>query len=1256
MHSREEVQGRLQCGQCHRVLRSGQGRVNCVQCNAWFHVGCISAVNTEYTCGTCNRHANLQQRQHRMRLNLQQHVEEEREHLRFLCVTCHRVIQSNHRGLCCYICNSRFHIRCANVSDSQYRSLTSSFQTWLCLACQRSGGRHQNIPIHEMSQPQYLHSNGWQTDDLYKQSWAQRHMNQFQTKQNQWQHKKCTICNEQWPMRIQLNMDPYICTRCQRDKHNPKLFSAENDMDPGSVPPCLQNLTQIEELLIARACPFMTVYHKHGGQLGYSGHVLNLPQNIQQFINKLPVKISDLPILTVTRHGAANTHHSFRVRREKVLHALQWLKHNRFYVDIEIDLDSVQRLPVDGIPDTLLNFELPDTDSRHLADEGPPTEQLDDTTCSNPSSSFIPHVQQTQTEEQAIRSIIAGNDPLEWPPIENTPINEFYTEGLATMVFPTLFPYGKGDPTCKGRHHAVTLTEAFKHLERYCDTLPNGHSYWRFATHSRFPYWALNMKQRHELLSQSKVYLQQHPCDASLTVEQLQDLVGTMDSVQLMNRLQRYATKVLGSKQYWYTRYQELKALLEQKGPATFFWTVSSADNYWPELHSLLPHNTQTGITHSMRVNAVIKSPHITDWFFHSKLKDFVTYWLNKTLDAEWYWYRYEYQARGSTHAHGCAKLKNDPGLCELVKIAALGWMEEKANESNQSEPNHNQHVILHGQHAKKKAIAYADWLVITVNDSIPDDQWISPHPHPCSIKVTEVPGSELTEDYTNLVNTVQRHTHCSPAYCIKQKQSQQQPQCRFGYPKECTEQTDITFENLSNGDLRATLTTKRNDPRLNSHNRLMLQNWRANVDLQVIVDMTACARYMAKYFSKCEPHSKAMDAIYTDCISKLSLNSNSISAFQKAMIQVVGERDFGAQETAHILQSLPLYSCTFNFVTLSLDGGRQIRTDTQTQDDSITKPTMLETYMNRIQYQDNFPNLLSLNILEFVSKYSISKNELVHRANEVIVRTFPIYSSDPKGNNYGLYCKYQLLKLKPWCSSPQNAWNNLPECNETFISVYKQFLSTDYAKGLAIITEELQRAEQFESIQRANEDSNQTEDTHEHSQEEWMFLCQLQPTYDTPSNSPDPPEGTQVNGDEAANQMPPQLILSCPNWIKQMKKQSDTSMLRHPLTQVDINCLNEKQLHAYRLLSTHYTNNQESLHMLILGTAGTGKSFLIQAFSQLLQNKCLLTATTGIAAFHIGGITLHSALHLPVQKHNCNDLRGQTLALLQEKLRILNT
>lgn len=72
---------------------------------------------------------------------------------------------------------------------------------------------------------------------------------------------------------------------------------------------------------------------------------------------------------------------------------------------------------------------------------------------------------------------------------------------------------------------------------------------------------------------------------------------------------------------------------------------------------------------------------------------------------------------------------------------------------------------------------------------------------------------------------------------------------------------------------------------------------------------------------------------------------------------------------------------------------------------------------------------------------------------------------------------------------------------------------------------------------------------------------------------------------------------------------------------------------------------------MLILGTAGTGKSFLIQAIAQLLQVKCLLTATTGITAFHIGGITLHSAYQY--KNTIWNDLRGQSY---NTKLRIQYT
>lgn len=94
---------------------------------------------------------------------------------------------------------------------------------------------------------------------------------------------------------------------------------------------------------------------------------------------------------------------------------------------------------------------------------------------------------------------------------------------------------------------------------------------------------------------------------------------------------------------------------------STFFLTASS-DNYCAEMHNLMMHST-TSLTISVREQAVTDHPHIADWLFTGKLSDFIEQWLHEPLRAEWHWYHFEYQARGSTHAHGCAKLKNDPGI-----------------------------------------------------------------------------------------------------------------------------------------------------------------------------------------------------------------------------------------------------------------------------------------------------------------------------------------------------------------------------------------------------------------------------------------------------------------------------------------------------------------------------------------------------------------------------------------------------------------
>ncbi len=91
-------------------------------------------------------------------------------------------------------------------------------------------------------------------------------------------------------------------------KNTPKKFSDVNCMVAGPVLIELQGLTQIEEMLIARALPIMRVYIKSGGQRAYSGHCINLPQDVKELASVLPRFPKDLSVIMVKVKGIETTH------------------------------------------------------------------------------------------------------------------------------------------------------------------------------------------------------------------------------------------------------------------------------------------------------------------------------------------------------------------------------------------------------------------------------------------------------------------------------------------------------------------------------------------------------------------------------------------------------------------------------------------------------------------------------------------------------------------------------------------------------------------------------------------------------------------------------------------------------------------------------------------------------------------------------------------------------------------------------------
>ena len=95
---------------------------------------------------------------------------------------------------------------------------------------------------------------------------------------------------------------------------------------------------------------------------------------------------------------------------------------------------------------------------------------------------------------------------------------------------------------------------------------------------------------------------------------------------------------------------------------------------------------------------------------------------------------------------------------------------------------------------------------------------------------------------------------------------------------------------------------------------------------------------------------------------------------------------------------------------------------------------------------------------------------------------------------------------------------------------------------------------------------------------------------------------------------------------------------------------LQGKQLVAYNIVRDHFKVQDRTtpLRLIISGTAGTGKSYLIRCLKFLLAGQLCVTAPTGVAAFNVDGYTLHSLLRLPV-KGDFKQLEGNRLQTIQQ-------
>ena len=85
-------------------------------------------------------------------------------------------------------------------------------------------------------------------------------------------------------------------------------------------------------------------------------------------------------------------------------------------------------------------------------------------------------------------------------------------------------------------------------------------------------------------------------------------------------------------------------------------------------------------------------------------------------------------------------------------------------------------------------------------------------------------------------------------------------------------------------------------------HNRVMHQRWRANEDLQIILDRHAAVVYMVKYVYKGEQSGRSLQGIYRSVMQNAQDSDNPVSKMISLMIWCVDRRDVGGGKASRMI------------------------------------------------------------------------------------------------------------------------------------------------------------------------------------------------------------------------------------------------------------------------------------------------------------------------------------------------------------------
>ncbi|XP_065305470.1 uncharacterized protein [Dermacentor albipictus] len=995
-----------------------------------------------------------------------------------------------------------------------------------------------------------------------------------------------------------------LCNTCKGSLRGQKipLYSVSNGYTYPPMPEGLPRFNPVAERLLSPRIPFVQIrrlMNWKNGQYGIKGPIVNVPVDTDQMLKLLPRDVDDQQQILVNikrRRIDRGVYLADEVTREQLLPWVEVLQNSPLYqhYDIKIDLEKVNNL-IDVVQNNEVELE--------ECDDGG-----DDPMSDAAALTMDQHTVMYDEDEALNRTVTMA------PGEGQRPMSILYDTHAEELSFPQIY-----------LGHARYIKPEAKPTITSMATSEIRRSDRRGALPMHVLYMAMKVI-RHRVCDTLNAVFKNTQGVQKLTRG---DVENPEKMENLIERDMGFMRGVPNTIQYWHTRKAELFAMIRQLGKPTAFLTLSASEMHWPRLLELLkrlkvsPSDFDVGEEEMNSYHAAVlvnEDPVVCAVYFEHMVRVIMQILCNKRISpfkpnhVLEYFKRIEFQHRGSAHAHILLWMADAPnevvengGMPETVALAErLLSVNNEALKRPRSQRHEHTHTCYKGSR-KTCRFHFPLW------------------PMPCTKVLTPLVLSHEDEDPEGTKRFEKLKAKRDALHEVLDGTVYESFEAMW-------EQHDIRdFEHyqmvIRSGLTRPTMMMKRDLDQCNTNafNPWIAEMLNSNMDLQIILDVYACAAYVVEYVNKAARGVSSLGRAITKMLEEDESKMTYEQAMRKLGVHILNGIEMSAQEAAWMLLQFDMSQTSTDVIfvnTVWPEERVRTRKTKRQMDEEQLDTTSTDIWRKGVveKYEERPPEMEDVTLAEFMTEYNI--NKLVKRRKTAILRC-----RDYDVNDVVNYKREHVMLYLPFRKE-----NDFLDRNEfeTIFDENKERIMEVKSKYNSAVT----KAELLEYIRDINE-SVGIEDGCEGEREEEKGEDGVSPATLVVENDDTDivPESTVTSVVVAAN---------CPA----VKKREG--------------CMPLDEFHAKMRMTNHRqrmiieevihgvtSEDAKPLRIFFTGPAGCGKTFTLRLIMDVYNRYCkskkigygdgeisgvnayIACATTGKAAVALNGVTVHSAFKI---------------------------